>query len=213
MAATDQVSGLPAVSRYVHILENGGAETITLKHNVSSTAANRFNGPDGRDYPLISGAIAVATYDRSSNIWRLWGMTPPRFRATAFHSTTQTIATGTTTALSMDSADVDVGDMHDTVTNNSRVTIKADGYYLIVGFTFQDGATASGNLRCRKTGSATLATEYYAGVGTVRYSTAVDLVKDDYLENTITQNDATSTVYGHASERGYQSTLIVVHLW
>ncbi len=58
-----------------------------------------------------------------------------RPHARVYHSANQSIATGTPTALAFDSERVDVGGMHDTVTNNSRLTIPTGeaGFYHIGG--------------------------------------------------------------------------------
>ena len=55
-------------------------------------------------------------------------------RCWAFHSTTQSLANNSWDPLSLDTEGVDVGSMHSTVTNTSRITIPTGqgGYYAIV---------------------------------------------------------------------------------
>jgi hypothetical protein len=48
-----------------------------------------------------------------------------------YHSVAQTIATGTSTILAFDSERYDTAAMHDTATNNSRITIPTAGVYAI----------------------------------------------------------------------------------
>lgn len=56
-------------------------------------------------------------------------------RCLAYHSTTQTLTTGVAAALSLDSETYDVGAMHSTVTNDSRVTVPTGqgGVYFLRG--------------------------------------------------------------------------------
>lgn len=55
-----------------------------------------------------------------------------------FHSTTQNVSSGVVTALSFDSEAYDLGtpssNMHDTATNNERITIRVAGLYLVQAF-------------------------------------------------------------------------------
>lgn len=52
-------------------LENVGAFTITLKHDVTSTAANRFYCPGNVDYALLANARVQIRYDTTSSRWRV----------------------------------------------------------------------------------------------------------------------------------------------
>jgi hypothetical protein len=56
-------------------------------------------------------------------------------RCVAYNSGTQTVTAGNTTALTLDSEDVDVGSMHSTSANTSRLTVPTggDGFYEITG--------------------------------------------------------------------------------
>lgn len=51
--------------------------------------------------------------------------------ARVYHDTAQSIPTGTATALAFNSTRWDTDDIHDPVTNNSRLTCKTAGKYLI----------------------------------------------------------------------------------
>ncbi len=53
--------------------------------------------------------------------------------ARAYHDAAQAITTVTATALSLNQERYDTDTMHDTVTNNSRMTIQTAGKYLLVG--------------------------------------------------------------------------------
>lgn len=50
---------------------------------------------------------------------------------TVYHSVHQSIPNATHTILAFNSEDYDTNTMHDLVTNNSRITIKETGYYLV----------------------------------------------------------------------------------
>lgn len=56
---------------------------------------------------------------------------PPACRV--YHNTTQSISNGVVTPLAFNSERYDTDTMHDTVTNNTRITINTAGLYLITG--------------------------------------------------------------------------------
>jgi hypothetical protein len=56
---------------------------------------------------------------------------PPACRV--YHNATQTVATSTRTALAFNTERYDTAAMHDTATNNSRITFPVAGLYLITG--------------------------------------------------------------------------------
>ena len=53
--------------------------------------------------------------------------------ARATHSANQSIANNTVTNLALDSEDFDTDGMHDTATNNERLTFKTAGKYVVIG--------------------------------------------------------------------------------
>jgi hypothetical protein len=64
--------GPVASNRYrVKRLVNVGAFTITLRHETTSTAANRFTCPGAVDYQLAAGESALVHYDAVTNRWRI----------------------------------------------------------------------------------------------------------------------------------------------
>jgi len=88
-----------------------GSATDTIRFNYGaktyySDGANWFN------VPLLAGADVSA-------------------RAT--HSANQSIANNTLTNLALDSEDFDTDSMHDTATNNERLTFKTAGKYVVMG--------------------------------------------------------------------------------
>lgn len=55
----------------VRVLENISTSVLLLKHNVTSTAANRFFMPFSGDQSLDPNAAAIFRYDATSSRWRL----------------------------------------------------------------------------------------------------------------------------------------------
>ena len=63
----------------------------------------------------------------------------------AYHNANQTIPNGTTTYLDLNSTMWDNDDMHDDAVNNSRITIKTAGVYLVTANVLFDDAHESGD--------------------------------------------------------------------
>jgi hypothetical protein len=113
--------------------------------------------------------------------------------ARVYHDANQSIAPNTATALAFNSERYDTDGIHDPSTNNSRLTCKTAGKYLIMG-NIQWAASASETertARIRLNGSA-----YIAVVGQIQrgtyslcqvVSTIYDLDLDDYVELVVRQ--------------------------
>jgi hypothetical protein len=54
-------------------LMNVGSFDLVLKHDVTSTAANRFYCPDSADFTLKRNMTAILNYDATSSRWRVTG--------------------------------------------------------------------------------------------------------------------------------------------
>jgi hypothetical protein len=67
---TGIVAPSPAAARLL-LLQNVGAGSIVLKHDVTSTAANRFLCPNSADYSLTPNSSAFLLYDTASARWRV----------------------------------------------------------------------------------------------------------------------------------------------
>lgn len=76
-------------------------------------------------------------YQSDGSVWATWatlGAVAATFSGSrVYHNADQAIATGTITALAFNTERFDTDTYHDTATNNSRLTIPSDGYYLIIG--------------------------------------------------------------------------------
>jgi hypothetical protein len=114
--------------------------------------------------------------------------------ARAFNSAAQTITTATVTALTFDSERYDTDTIHDTVTNNSRLTCKHAGVYEIVGH-MGWAVSAAGTFRqmkLRVNGATVIAT----GTGSPSASHGSEMAVpaqwkmavNDYVELTVQQD-------------------------
>lgn len=133
---------------------------------------------------VVAGTQILASWGNSNvrdNSLFLYAL--PQFHCDAFHSTTQSVTVGTTASLSLDSELVDTNTMHDTVTNNNRITIQTNGggTYLAIGQSFTTGS-GTNYLHLRKNG--TTAKKIHAGTTVVGNLVHLfrGLVAGDYLE-------------------------------
>jgi hypothetical protein len=73
-SAAYNLTGISAQSNGTEIvLWNGGSHTITLKNDVTSTAANRFLTPGAADYALTQYKGVLIRYDGTSSRWVVLG--------------------------------------------------------------------------------------------------------------------------------------------
>jgi hypothetical protein len=76
-ASTDASRNLTGIvaptSERLAILENVGAQSLVLKHNTTSTAANRFLCPGDTDLTIPADGAVVLEYDLTSARWRVIG--------------------------------------------------------------------------------------------------------------------------------------------
>jgi hypothetical protein len=116
------------------------------------------------------------------------------------NSSSQTITNNTVVALAFDQESFDTDGLHDTVTNNSRLTAPIAGKYLVIGGV-GDAAAASTSWRftIRKDGTITYASAGppYGANGDTTLSALVDLGAGGYVQLTAFQNSGSdSTVAG-----------------
>ena len=142
-------------------------------------------------------------------------------RASAFNNTTQSLTDATATALTFNSEDFDVGGLHSTSSNTSRMTIPASmgGVYLLIGGTgFAPNATGFRQLDLKKNGTTILASTTVpsntAGspTGIFHLSFVAVLAAADYIELFATQNSGGPLNVGSAT-RNLASFLQVIRLW
>lgn len=70
-----------------------------------------------------------------------------RYACRAYTSVAVAVATSTWTSIALNSERYDVGPMHDTVTNNTRLTFPDTGIYAITGYAVWSAGNVSGTLR------------------------------------------------------------------
>jgi hypothetical protein len=59
------------VDGQTHVIVNVGSFDIVLKHDTTSTAANRFLNTTGADITLTAGQQAACWYDSTTARWRV----------------------------------------------------------------------------------------------------------------------------------------------
>jgi hypothetical protein len=107
--------------------------------------------------------------------------------ARVYHSTNQSIANNTGVALAFNTESFDTDTIHDTVTNNSRLTCKTAGKYLITG-TIEWAANATGIRQAILQVNGTTQPGIDERIGTATYPvtttvvTLYDLAVNDYVE-------------------------------
>lgn len=119
---------------------------------------------------------AAVSGNASGSIW-----------ARVFHNATQSITTATLTALAFNSERFDTNVIHDNSTNNSRLTCKTAGVYLIVGHCdFASNATGYRAVVPRLNATTYLGGVYANAItGTdvrLNFSTVYPMAVNDYVE-------------------------------
>ncbi len=105
-------------------------------------------------------------------------------------STTQSIANATITTLTWDIENFDTDAIHDTVTNNSRLTARRAGKYVIfMNVIFSSNNTGGRQLLIRKNGATQLWSNFFAntlgGQDQLLTATIADLAANDYVEGQV----------------------------
>ena len=116
----------------------------------------------------------------------------PDKSARVYHSVAQTTSNATRLALAFDSERFDTDSIHDTSTNNSRLTCQTAGVYVITGtISYAANATGIRNIEIRLNGSTFIALSHIDAVssGNMNMTTATiyQLAVDDYVELTVRQ--------------------------
>ena len=108
------------------------------------------------------------------------------------HSLNQSIADNTNTALEFNSERSDTDTIHDNAVNNSRLTCKTAGAYLIGGnFAFAASATGMRQISILLNGTTTIAVQRVPAISTdtmLSLSTVYGLAVNDYVQLFAYQN-------------------------
>lgn len=170
--------------------------------------ATSFTGgiAGGQDYSPNFSAVRIG--DASG----LAELTVPY--AHVYHTATQSVPTSTEVLLSYNSERGDTDNIHDTATNNSRLTCKTAGRYFVSAHVeWSPNSSGQRSIRFRKNGSdVTGAYGPYgtdspvaspdAGFGQVH--AAFDLVVGDYLEVIVWQNSGSTLTIGTSGAVSYR---------
>lgn len=71
--ASRNLTGIAAgAARLIKVLANIGSNNLVLKHDATSTAANRFLLPGSTDFVLRPNMVVIVWYDSTSSRWRLF---------------------------------------------------------------------------------------------------------------------------------------------
>jgi hypothetical protein len=136
---------------------------------------------------VVTGTTITSTWGNSVKTAADYLANPPACRV--YHTANQAINNNALTALAFNSERFDTNTMHDTVTNNSRITFNTAGLYIVTGsFAFAldtDYTDITGLIRM--TGATTIAeeTRYATGVSAIPRLTISTLYKfavSEYVE-------------------------------
>jgi hypothetical protein len=182
-------------------------DTLLKSLGIASLVANDvpvYDSVAGK-FKKAGGSHTGSNFLRDDGTWAAPSISPPL--ASVFNSVVQSITNNTETTVTFDSETLDTDTIHDTVTNNSRLTCKTAGTYLVlfVG-DFTANATGVRYGLIRKNGTTQLGprsdvSSLTAGAnGTVQGWTLASLAVNDYVEVRVFQNsggslnfDATTT--------------------
>lgn len=137
--------------------------------------------------PTVSPGDAITaalwnTYIRDNQAALL---NPPSARV--YHNAAQSLANSVATVVAFNSERWDTDTIHDTVTNNSRLTCKTAGRYLIIGTTeYATNATGVRETYIRLNGATPLAADVRAAVSGLTTAFTIqtywDMAVNDYVE-------------------------------
>jgi hypothetical protein len=177
------------------VLVSAGATTVTAAN------VGNFADPYGvaRSIASTTGAVAGApppyAFGRPSTVLP---------SASAYHSTTQSLTSGSATALNMNSERYDTDEGHSTSTDTSRYTVSVPGVYQLgAAVEFAANATGDRRLALRLNGSTIIAEQATrataSGVTRVAVARTWRLADGDYVEAVATQDSGGSLNTGNAT--------------
>jgi hypothetical protein len=157
--ATGDIEGVTAG---VGISGGGTSGTVTITNSMATAIDAKGDlvagtGADAFSRLAVGTNGTVLTADSAEATGMKWATSGASFSGLSMSASNQSIATGTYTALAFATEQFDVGGFHDTVTNNTRVTIPAGkaGYYQFnLQAFFNANASGTREMLLYKNGSA-----------------------------------------------------------
>lgn len=157
-----------------------GANPITWSGPYTVWHSNNDGAGSGLDADLLDGLHASSFAPAISAA------------AKVYHSVSQSIATTTPILLAFDTEKFDTDTIHDNVTNNSRLTCKTAGKYLItVSVNFAANSTGYREVSIRLNGTSDIAkhrSNAIVDASVIGATTVYDLAVNDYVEVIVYQN-------------------------
>jgi len=201
----------------VNAIESGLLQGTAPLNSSNSTVVNLSvtgNSTIGGSL-TVTGALSIANLTPTGTAT---ANAQPRCRV--FHGSTQTLSSAGETTLTFDSEDFDVGGLHSTATNPTRITPGSTGIWMF-GATVASRAISLGNtLQVRFIKNSTTAMGSYGGGnwgGVNSYPTQIVIdqisATTDWVEVRAIQNTLTALESGNASSRVDQNQFWAVKLW
>jgi hypothetical protein len=206
------ITGTPTAGATLVNLNGAAAQpanSLTLAHvlvaaaatSVSAANVGNLADPYGTAQGTAAATGAITTAPPAYALGRPSNLVP---NASLFHNTTQSLTSGSATALNMNSERYDTQDGHSTSSNTSRYTIATPGTYLLgAAVEFAANATGDRRLALRLNGSTLVAeaATRATAAGTTRLTTsrAYRLVPGDYVEAVATQDSGGALNTGSAT--------------
>jgi|TARA_R110000824_G_scaffold388566_1_gene584188 hypothetical protein len=181
-----------------------GTATSTVRSDSGLVAFNT-SVPDAITFGQSGGAGAVNFASRIDHLHAMAANPVVDISCRAYNNANQTVADSTAVKMALNSEQFDTDTMHDTSTNNSRLTINTAGTYLCGFNTHGGGGAGHFKTYILLNNSTTIAvneTTHAAG-GAIHQigSTIYDFAEDDYIEMVVYQDSGgTITVYYDAYE-------------
>jgi hypothetical protein len=197
LAAADLRAGSVATSE-VAANSLGAADLASSSVGTDEVTDDSLTGTD-----ILNGSLGATEFG-----------TIPAARAN--NSTNQTIAASTPTVISLDGEGFDTTNLHDTATNNSRLTAPMTGVYQINGRVHWDsGAAGLRQLRIEKNRGLPVAKTIAEAMDTAsatddltqNVSTISHLSAGDYVELRVIQQNPTATAVDTLADLGFAPEL------
>lgn len=195
-AIANNASGRVLISGYAALVNVPAS--VTRGHYIEThTVAKQATGNSARR----SGSFGQFLTGGTTPIGVLWGQTDQTASggtaafvgASATHNTTQSITTATVTIVALNTENFDSSTLHDTVTNNNRITVATSGKYQVnAGVQWASNTSGQRILGIRKNGTTVKEVEQNFAVAAIdghsqSVSMIVSLASTDYVEMVVYQ--------------------------